>query len=158
MSFSDSGNSTISEIVFGGYGIRSKKSEEWDEYDSYTHLDVKDKWVMVLRKLPTDWSEERKDFFYYHSTFRKKASVARDLGAKGIIFVTDFAEPEDRLIEYSAGTTKETMSIQSIMITRRLAAAIFKAQQKDFKKTLKENLSNYTHNFVRTKRTSRETV
>ena len=135
MSFSDSGNSTISEIVFAGYGIRAKKSKTWDEYDSYTHLDVKDKWVMVLRKLPTDWSEERKDFFYYHSTFRKKASVARDLGAKGIIFVTDFAEPEDRLIEFSAGTTKETMSIKSIMITRRLAAAIFKAQQKDFKKT-----------------------
>ena len=79
MSFSDSGNSTIKEIVFAGYGIRVKKSDDWPEYDSYTHLDVKDKWVMVLRKLPSGWSEERKDFSYYHSTFRKKASVARIL-------------------------------------------------------------------------------
>ncbi len=135
MSFSDSGNSTISEIVFAGYGIRAKKSKAWSEYDSYTHLDVKDKWVMVLRKLPTSWIEKRKDFLYYHSTFRKKASVARDLGAKGIIFVTDFAEPKDKLIEFSSGTTNETISIQSIMITRSLADRIFKAQGRDLRKT-----------------------
>lgn len=135
MSFSDSGNSTIREVVFAGYGIRAKKSKTWPEYDSYTHLDVKNKWVMVLRKLPTSWSDNRKDFFYYHSTFRKKASVARDLGAKGIIFVTDFAEPQDKLIEFSSGTTNETISIQSIMITRSLADRFFKAQDRDFKKT-----------------------
>ena len=135
MSFSDSGNSTIKEIVFAGYGIRVKKSDDWPEYDSYTHLDVKDKWVMVLRKLPSGWSEERKDFSYYHSTFRKKASVARDLGAKGIVFVSDFEEPEDKLVEFSSGTTNETISIQSIMITRNLASSIFQAQQRDFKKT-----------------------
>lgn len=134
MSFSDSGNSTINEIVFAGYGIRAKKSGKWTEYDSYTHLDIKDKWVLVLRKLPTEWTEERKDFFYHHSTFRKKATVARDLGAKGIIFVTDFAEPKDKLIEFSSGTTNETMSIQSIMITRSLADKIFKAQGRDFRK------------------------
>ena len=135
MSFSDSGNSTISEVVFAGYGIRAKKSKAWPEYDSYAHLDVKDKWVMVLRKLPTGWSEKRKDFFYYHSTFRKKASVARDLGAKGIIFVTDFAEPKDKLVEFSSGTTNETISIQSIMITRSLADRILKAQGRDLRKT-----------------------
>ena len=134
MTFSDSGNSSIDEIIFAGYGIRTKKSEDWTEYDSYTHLDVKDKWVMVLRKLPGSWSEKRKDFFYYHSTFRKKASVARDLGAKGIIFVTDFAEPEDKVIEFSSGTTNETISIQSIMITRSLADRIFKAQRRDLRK------------------------
>jgi Tol biopolymer transport system component len=134
MTFSDSGNSSIEEIIFAGYGIRTKKSGDWPEYDSYTHLEVKDKWVMILRKLPSSWSEKRKDLFYYHSTFRKKASVARDLGAKGIIFVTDFAEPEDKLIEFSSGTTNETISIQSIMITRSLAERIFKAQRRDLRK------------------------
>ena len=89
---------------------------------------------MVLRKLPVGWIDKRKDFFYHHSTFRKKASVARDLGAKGIIFVTDFTEPEDKLIEFSSGTTNETMSIQSVMITRSVASRIFQEQQRDFKK------------------------
>ena len=172
MSFSDSGNSTINEIVFAGYGIRAKKSEDWDEYDSYTHLDVKDKWVMVLRKLPVGWTDKRKDFFYHHSTFRKKASVARDLGAKGIIFVTDFTEPEDKLIEFSSGTTNETMSIQSIMITRSLAAKIFQAQQRDFKKTcgrlstgdlqmgfpLKKSVLNLTVSILREKGLGRNTL
>ena len=133
MSFSDSGNSAVKEIVFAGYGVRIKKSENWPEYDSYVHLDVKDKWVMVLRKLPGAWSDKRKDASFHHSTFRKKATVARDLGAKGIIFVTDFAEPKDKLIEFSSGTTNETISIQAIMVTRELAAKIFRAQGKDLK-------------------------
>jgi len=172
MSFSDSGNSTINEIVFAGYGIRAKKSDDWDEYDSYTHLDVKDKWVMVLRKLPVSWSDKRKDFFYHYSTFRKKASVARDLGAKGIIFVTDFDQPEDKLIEFSSGTTNETMSIQSIMITRSVASRIFQAQQRDFKKTcgrlstgdlqmgfpLKKFVLNLTVSILRKKGVGRNTL
>jgi Tol biopolymer transport system component len=172
MSFSDSGNSTISEIVFAGYGIRAKKSGKWQEYDSYTHLDVKDKWVMVMRKLPTDWTEKRKDFFYHHSTFRKKATVARDLGAKGIIFVSDFAEPKDKPIEFSSGTTNETMSIQSIMITRSLAVRIFKAQGRDLRKVcdqlstgelqmgfqLKKAVLNLTVSILRKKGVGRNTL
>ena len=172
MSFSDSGNSTIKEIVFAGYGLRIGKSDNWPEYDSYTHLDVKDKWVMVLRKLPSGWSEERKDFSYHHSTFRKKASVARDLGAKGIVFVSDFEEPEDKLVEFSSGTTNETISIQSIMITRDLAGSIFESQQRDFQKTcdrlstgelqmgfrLKNSVLNLTVSVVRKKGSGRNTL
>jgi Tol biopolymer transport system component len=172
MSFSDSGNSTINEIVFAGYGIRIKKTDEWPEYDSYTHLDVKDKWVMVLRKLPSGWSDKRKDFSYYHSTFRKKASVARDLGAKGIVFVSDFGETEDKLVEFSAGTTNETISIQSIMITRNLANSIFRAHQRDFKKTcdrlssgdlqmgfpLRKSVLNLTVSILRKKGLGRNTL
>ena len=132
MPFSESGEVEFDKITFAGYGLRLKKTSEWPEYDSYTHLDVKDKWVMVLRKLPTQWNEKRKQAHYYDSTFRKKASVARDLGAKGIIFVSDFEQPNDQLIEFSASPAKDTISIHAISVSRSIVSKLFAQNSRVF--------------------------
>jgi len=133
MPFSESGTLEFDQITFAGYGLRLKKTSKWPEYDSYTHLDVKNKWVMVLRKLPPQWSEDRRKVHYHDSTFRKKASVARDLGAKGIIFVSDFEQPNDPLIEFSASTAKDTISIHAISVTREMATKLFQTNSRGFK-------------------------
>jgi len=133
MPFSESGTIEYDQITFAGYGLRLKETSEWSEYDSYTHLDVKGKWVMVLRKLPPNWSEERRKAHYHDSTFRKKASVARDLGAKGIIFVSDFEQESDNLIEFSASPAKDTISIHAISLSRATASKIFDANSRGFK-------------------------
>jgi Tol biopolymer transport system component len=172
MPFSESGTAEFDQVTFAGYGIRAKKSAEWLEYDSYTHLDVKDKWVMVLRKLPPQWSESRRKSHYYDSTFRKKASVARDLGAKGIIFVSDFEESEDKLIEFSAGPAKDTISIHAISVTRELASRLFNKNSKEFQSwckklatgeprmgfTLKNSYFELTVSIERKKGTGRNTL
>ena len=128
---SQNGKSTVSEIVFAGFGIQVKKHKKWEEYDSFTHLDVKGKWIMVLRKLPSQWSQERKDFYFYNSTLRKKASLARDLGAEGIIFISSDAE-NDQVVAFNTTAVNETMSIYSISLKNKFARQIFSLNGRNF--------------------------
>ena len=133
LSSSDFGKSVFNEIVFAGFGIQTEEHKSWAVYDSFAHLDVKGKWIMVLRKLPSDWSQKRKDFYYYNSTLRKKTAMARDLGAKGIIFVSPPIEEEkDTLIPFNATSINERLSIFSISITIDIAKKFFRFCEKDF--------------------------
>jgi len=86
--FSNSTNIEPSEVVFAGYGIVAPADQGFQEYDSYVHLDVENKWVMVLRQMPSDVSPERRQHLARHSSLRYKAMAARDRGAKGIIVVS----------------------------------------------------------------------
>ena len=131
LAFSDSGESTIKDLVFVGYGLRISEKANEDGYDSYTHLEVKDKWVLSLRKLPKKWNQEKKDKYFYHSTLRKKASVARDLGAKGIIFISDEDDSENDLIAFDQ-STREKISIQAFTVRRNIISKSFKINGKDF--------------------------
>ncbi len=58
LSFSGDGAFDCAAVVFAGYGLVAPAGDEVAEYDSYVHLDVKDKWVMVLRDLPQDITPE----------------------------------------------------------------------------------------------------
>lgn len=139
LAFSDSGKSDIENVVFAGYGVRILDKKNSLEYDSYTHLDVKDKWILCLRKLPKEWNQEKKDEYFYHSTLRKKASVARDLGAKGIIFVSDDNNSSSELIPFDQ-STREKISIQAISISRKIVSNLFRKNGKNFVKEV-ESLS-----------------
>ena len=88
LSFSGNGDFEPAPVVFAGYGMRAAKDEEHDEYDSYVHLDVKDKWVLAFRYMPEDVSAERRQQLSRASQLRFKATVARDKGARGLIIVT----------------------------------------------------------------------
>ncbi|MFM8479270.1 MAG: peptidase M28, partial [Planctomycetaceae bacterium] len=56
-----SANATVeaADVVFAGYGLRVPAAEGHEEYDSYVHLDVKDKWVLAFRFLPEQLTPER---------------------------------------------------------------------------------------------------
>src|SRR5262249_61618514 len=58
LAFSKTGGFAASELVFAGYGIVAPAADGFGEYDSYTHLEVKDKWVMVFRYLPESIAPE----------------------------------------------------------------------------------------------------
>jgi hypothetical protein len=103
------------------------------EYDSYTHLDVNDKWILCLRGLPSGWTKKKQEEYFYESTLRKKASVARDLGAKGIIFVQDGNASNPEIIGFD-GSTREKISIQAFSINNQTRNLIFDRNNKDFKK------------------------
>jgi Tol biopolymer transport system component len=85
-----SANATVpaTDVVFAGYGLRVPAAEGHEEYDSYVHLDVKDKWVLAFRFLPEKLTPERRQHFSRFSSLRFKAMQARDLGAKGLIVVS----------------------------------------------------------------------
>ncbi len=88
LAFSRSGAVEQGEVVFAGYGIRAPAAEGQEEYDSFVHLDVKDKWVLALRFLPEDVTAERRQHLSRYSSLRYKAMQARDLGARGLILAT----------------------------------------------------------------------
>ncbi|MCX8106853.1 MAG: M28 family peptidase [Ignavibacterium album] len=99
------------KLVFAGYGISSIENN----YDDYDGIDVKDKVVIVFRGHP--------DVNTAHSPFeqlaslRFKATVARDKGAAGIIFVnTADKKDDDKLIklEYDGAAKIKGVSILQI--------------------------------------------
>lgn len=99
LAFSSNGTVEPTEVVFAGYGIVAPAENGGEEYDSYVHLDVQDKWVLTLRFLPEKVSAERRQQLSRHASLRRKAMVARERGARGLIVVTGPAtEVKQRLI------------------------------------------------------------
>ena len=131
LAFSDSNESIIDELTFVGYGLRLSKRKNGIDYDSYTHLEVKDKWVLCIRGLPSGWDKKKRDKYFYESTLRKKASVARDLGARGIMFIQDSNVTNAQIARFD-GSTKEKISIQAISISNGIRDHIFKRNNKNF--------------------------
>lgn len=88
ISFSRVGAIPETDVVFAGYGLVAPKDGEHSEYDSYVHLDVEGKWVLVFRQLPANVSPERRQHLARYGSLRRKAMVARERGAVGLIVVS----------------------------------------------------------------------
>lgn len=85
LSLSASGEIPAQDVVFAGYGLRAPANKAFKGYDSYQHLDVKDKWVLVLRYWPEKVDEATQQELKRYSALPYKASLAKELGAKGLI-------------------------------------------------------------------------
>jgi aminopeptidase YwaD len=73
-----------SEVLFVGYGFNiNEDSLKWSDY---TGLDVKGKWVMILRADPE--TDNNKSVFIPFSGDRDKAIIAKDMGAAGVLMVS----------------------------------------------------------------------
>jgi hypothetical protein len=80
------------EVVFVGYGFDIKNL--WNDYNN---LNIKDKWVMILRDEPQIPNLDIP--FGMYSSIRSKATTAKDLGAAGVIFVSgNNFDPMDELL------------------------------------------------------------
>ena len=85
--FSGLGVYDSASVVFAGYGITEPEGEKaGDNYDSYTHLDVEGKWVLVMRFMPEDIGTEERIKINRFSSERNKVLNARQHGAKGVVF------------------------------------------------------------------------
>src|SRR5664279_5609191 len=85
MPFSFSSNNGVeSDVVFTGYGFNiNSDSLKWNDYDG---VDVKGKWVMILRGDPEP--ENNKSPYMTFSADRNKALLAKDMGAAGVLMVS----------------------------------------------------------------------
>ncbi|MGB7343692.1 MAG: M28 family peptidase [Pirellulaceae bacterium] len=139
LSFSKNGTTEASGVVFAGYGMKIPAGEDVEEYDSYVHLDVTDKWVMVLRDLPQEITPERRQQMARYSAPRRKATIARDLGAKGIIFVAGpTSKYKNDLIRFDSDASQAEVSIAAVTVTDEVAAKLFKAAGQDLEKSQAE--------------------
>ena len=120
------------EIVFAGYGIVAPKDGDQEEYDSYVHLDVRDKWVLVFRQMPQGITTERRQALSRYSDLRYKAMVARDRGAAGLIVVSGpTSQVRSQLVPLNIDGTLGTSSISVISVTDAVAAEWFKTAEMD---------------------------
>jgi aminopeptidase YwaD len=113
--FSDTGTVT-GDLVFAGYGFRiSGDSLSWDDYSG---VDVKGKWVMILRGVPGE--QEATSPYFNYSEDRSKALIACDQGAAGVILVSgpNF-DPGDGLDELKG--KQHILAIPVVQLTRRAA-------------------------------------
>ncbi len=123
--FSREGSVDPTPVVCAGYGIVAPAEEDQEGYDSYVHLDVKDKWVMVFRGMPGDIPPERRQHLARYSGPRYKAMVARDRGATGLIFVSGpTSQYRSQLIPLSMDGTLGGSSIAVISVTDPVAEVL----------------------------------
>lgn len=132
--FSESGHFDAQELVFAGYGLRAPATGTYEEYDAYFHLDVKDKWVAVLRYWPENLPDDQRSELKRYAALRYKAMQARNLGAKGLIVIND----QDQPIVFSSQSTPGALSLPVVSVSRQVAEQWFQAAGKDFNQIQKQ--------------------
>lgn len=140
LSFSKNGEMPETGVVFAGYGMQVPGDEEGgEEYDSYVHLNVSGQWVLVLRDLPQDITPEQRQRMARYSTPRRKATVARDMGARGIIFVAGPTSKVQReLIRFDKAGSQASVSITAVSVTNKVAESWMRMADYDLAKIQKE--------------------
>ena len=128
LAFSKSGRIDPAGIVFAGYGIVAPGTEEHDEYDSFAHLDVTDKWVLVFRYLPEEISPEFRQHLSRYSSLRFKAMVARDREARGVMVVSGpNSRVKEDLVGLSFDSSQAGTSIGVISVTDALGEQLLES-------------------------------
>jgi aminopeptidase YwaD len=134
LSFSSNG-SLKSEVVFAGYGFNiNTDSLKWNDYNN---IDVKGKWVLILRADPE--VENNKSSFIQYSGDRDKALHAKDMGAAGVLLVSGpLADPQDAFEQLN--TEGFSVGIPTLRIRRKVADAILSGARKNIE-TLERNIN-----------------
>ena len=128
-------------LAFAGYGISAPKFS----YDDYAEFDAKDKVLLILRHEPKD---EDPDAAFggetpsRHALFSKKARVAAEKGAKGLLIVNapNRSPDKDQLYPWRDWDTTQSYSLPIVHISREIAGAILQKAAMPDLKTLQEKL------------------
>jgi Tol biopolymer transport system component len=87
LSLSKSGNYTAQPMVFAGYGIQAPSSDKFKAYNSYEKLDVKGKWVVLFKDLPSKVDKDLRNHLLPYARLAHKITLAKNLEASGVIFI-----------------------------------------------------------------------
>lgn len=127
MPYSFSQNKIVNnEVVFASYGFDiDKDSISWNDYKD---VDVKGKWVMILKGDPEPDKDE--SVFADFSGTRSKVLTAKDKGAAGVIFVAGPAfDKDDKLVSLYYDKTQSNAGLPVINIKRNVADSILKEKE-----------------------------
>ncbi len=110
-------DSLTAEIVFVGFGLNiNSEAIKWNDYKD---VDVKNKWVLILRSNPDIPGKD----FSQHSSLRKKILTAKDNGASGVIFA-NIASNSSENVFIKLNHRFPVYQIPVIQITKELADKI----------------------------------
>ncbi|MDZ4289586.1 MAG: M28 family peptidase, partial [Prosthecobacter sp.] len=140
LSFSQIGAVPATAIVFAGYGVETPEEavgsdgKKLEAYSSYAHLEVKDKWVLILRYLPEDMPKARRDELTRYSSLRHKALIARQKGARGLIVASGpNSKVVEQLVPMAFDASLASSGIAAISVTDALADRLLKPTGKTLK-------------------------
>ncbi|HEX2975498.1 MAG TPA: M20/M25/M40 family metallo-hydrolase, partial [Bacteroidales bacterium] len=124
-------------VVFTGYGFNFKSdSLEWNDY---RNIDVKGKWVMMLRADPEP--DNNSSLYLPFSADRDKALTAKDLGAAGILLVAGKnSDPQDAF--EPLGTEGFSAGVPAFRIKRSMADIILSSTGKSIDALERELIKN----------------
>jgi Tol biopolymer transport system component len=127
-------NQTVDgEIVFVGYGL-SVPGKGAEGYDSYAGVDVKNKIALVLRYVPEEVDAKRRQELNRYAGLRYKAMLAREHGAKAVLFVTGPNSPnKGELVAASFDASMANSGIVAASVTSNVADTLFQRAGKDLK-------------------------
>lgn len=105
--------------VFAGYGIKIKKDDFlWDDYNN---LNTKGNWVVIIQGTPDDPQGK----FVGEASSRKKALLAQELGAAGVIFINPGKESmDDKLEDMLSSRDRANIEIPVIQVKQNVGDEI----------------------------------
>lgn len=140
LSFSQTGDFKDAGVIFAGYGIETPEDaldgdgKKIEPYSSYAHLDVKDKWVLMLRYQPEGVDQHRKNELTRYSSLRFKALTARQKGARGIIVASGpNSKVIEQLVPMGFDASLASSGIAAISMTDSVADTFLKFAGKNLK-------------------------
>ncbi len=105
------------ELVFAGYGISAPEKG----YDDYASVDAFGKIVLALRGMPANDPK-----FAQEATFPSKLRVAREKGAKAVIFASGPSSPfDDEPVPFWNEPAMRDSGILGLTVKRTFAEALF---------------------------------
>ena len=137
-------------VVFAGYGITTGDDDRKNglEYDDYAGLDVKGKVVVILRFTPRSATKDgpfggRRS---PHAPFIAKLSLARKLGAAGVVFATPPGETpagaETKSVENFRGFSRQVAprhpTLPAVMVPTHVLEELFERVGRNLEETVKE--------------------
>ncbi|MEO0814833.1 MAG: M20/M25/M40 family metallo-hydrolase, partial [Myxococcota bacterium] len=125
LSFSARGGFESAPTVFVGYGIVAPAVDGESAYDSYQGVDVRRKWVLMLRDAPTSVTDSRRRHLERFSMLRLKASAAREKGAKGILVASGYGAEVD-LIPLSADASNAGSGLAALSVSDAVADTLLR--------------------------------
>jgi Tol biopolymer transport system component len=129
-----SANSEVEgDVVFVGYGL-SVPGKPGEGYDSYAGVSVSNKVVLALRYVPEDLQAKRRQELNRYAGLRYKAMLARERGARAVLFVTGPTSPNaGELAALTSDGSLAGSGIVAASIGTNVASALLAGSGKDLK-------------------------
>jgi Tol biopolymer transport system component len=132
LSFS-ANSEVVGEVVFVGYGL-SVTGKAGEGYDSYSGVSVSNKVVLALRYVPEEVEPKRRQELNRYAGLRYKAMLARERGARAVLFVTGPSSPNaGELASLTPDGSLAGSGIAAASITTNVANALLEGSGKDLK-------------------------
>ncbi len=126
LAFSDTDEVT-GEVMFAGYGISAPDAH----YDDYANLKVNGKILLMLQAAPA--SDNPHSPLQRYASLRHKLVVAREKGAKAVLFVTGLAQQNqlNELVKFQTDFDFKGSGIAAVSISRTVANQLLAAAGKN---------------------------